>query len=224
MQIAGEKILIVGDSLSHPGSDSGPEASEVTASTEGPPGTELGRELLQNGAAAVRIDARVGRSAINFWGREDTGRLLAADYAWKPTKVIVMLGTNDLGADPSRDAAAFSSLRDAYASRGAEVWAIGPPTFGGSNDNARAPDVVSTMRAVFGNHFVDARPLTADLLGPQFRTGDGVHFQHIGASVFGQRLLPVIAAAGQKAQTATYAIGGAALLAAALLVWAHHHK
>ncbi len=160
------------------------------------------------------MDARVGRSAVNFWSREDTTRLLTDDIAWRPDVVLVMLGTNDLGMNAIADEKAFAKIRDVF--RGAEVWAIGPPSFASPSMQAQTDAVVAAMRRVFGDRFVDARPLTADLTGSGYRTGDGVHFQARGAETFATRLLGALGGIGTApvagwSMGAKWAIGGAAV-------------
>lgn len=192
---SGKRVLIFGDSLSHPGSDAGPEVHDYTGPVNSSaPGAVFAGKLLAKGAAATRTNARVSRSAVNFWSREDYQKLLTADAAWKPEVVIVMLGTNDLHINPITDATAMRGIRDAYRQLGADVWAVGPPAFASAEHTRDAETVVATMRDVFGaDHFIDARPLSADLTAAG-RAGDGVHFTAQGAEVFGDRLASAFAA------------------------------
>lgn len=184
MNVQGERILIFGDSLSHPGADGAPYIFSVTEGsnrTSSSPGDLLASMLLEQGAEAVQLDARVGRSAYNFWQREDSAGLLAQDAAFAPTKVVVMLGTNDIGNDPAAETDAFTQLRDAYRGMGAEVWAVGPFTYVGKGDylNAGADQVLAVMQGVFGaDKVIDGRPLSINVQ----RTGDGVHFQPLAAA------------------------------------------
>lgn len=178
MNARGERILIFGDSLTHHGHDSGPEVWNVDTGSmrsSSAPGDLLASLLAEQGAAAVRTNARVSRSAWNFWNREAAGQLIAADIAWKPTKVIVMLGTNDVGLDPQKDRDAFTAIREAYRKAGAEVWAIGP--FISNKPPAGIETVVQTMSSVFGMRFIDGRPLS-ELAQ---RAGDGLHYTTNGA-------------------------------------------
>lgn len=186
MSVVGKRVLIFGDSLSHYGSDSGPEAHEYVGEvTSSAPGAVLAGKLVAGGAAAARTDARVGRSAINFWSREDYASLLAADRAWRPDLVIVMLGTNDLGRDAQADAQAFAGLRDVFQQAGAKVIAIGPPAFSQATLMTTTDTVYATLAKVFGaKNVIDARPLTSDL----GRTKDNVHFTSAGAEIAGERL------------------------------------
>jgi len=143
--------------------------------------------LLDQGAAAVQIDAKIGRSAISFLNNEPVNDLVAADAAFQPTKVIVMLGTNDIGRDLGATQQAMAQIRDAYQGMGAEVWAIGPMAYVGRSEglNALAPDVFGVMQSVFGaDKTIDARPLAA----VEGRTGDGVHFTYAAALPTAQAL------------------------------------
>lgn len=185
MNIAGQRVLVFGDSLSHVGPDNGPEAVEITRTgSYSSPGAILAQKLLQAGASAARVDARVGRSAYNFWGREATGALLQADLAWKPTLVIVMLGTNDLGLNMVRDMDAMGRILRAFAPT-AEVWGIGPPSFASGALQVQTGPVVAMMQSVFEDRFVDARGLSTQ---PEGRTADGVHFTRAGAEAWARGL------------------------------------
>lgn len=175
MNVRGERILVFGDSLSKHGSDSAPEVWNVD---QGPnrgstaPGDILASLLMSQGAQAARVDARVGRSAVNFYDREDFNTLLGNDQAWRPTKVVVMLGTNDIGRDATKELSAFAAIKQAFEHVGAEVWAVGPLTYNDQSLNAQAGSVVQTMHNVFGSRFIDGRPLSVQT----GRTSDGVHF------------------------------------------------
>jgi len=176
MNARGERVIIFGDSLSHPGSDSGPEITDITTGSNrssSAPGDLLASLLLEQGATAARVNARVGRSAWNFWSRENTEALLSADRTFRPTKVVVVLGTNDIGLSIAKDAEAMRAIKDAYQKMGAEVWAIGPPVFTSASLNAQAEPVIKMMSSIFGGRFLDGRPLSTTA----GRAGDGVHFR-----------------------------------------------
>jgi len=175
MNARGERILIFGDSLTRHTSGEVWNVNAGSMRSSSAPGDLLASLLAEQGAAAVRTNARVSRSAWNFWGREAAGDLIAADLAWKPTKVIVMLGTNDVGIDPRKVRDAFTAIRDAYRGAGAEVWAIGP--FISNKPPAGVQIVVKTMASVFGMRFIDGRPLS-ELAQ---RAGDGLHYTAAGA-------------------------------------------
>lgn len=198
MDVQGERILIIGDSLSHPGADSSPTIQDITQGsnrTSSAPGDLLASLLLEQGAKAARIDAKVGRSAISFLNNEPVEQLVASDQVFAPTKVIVMLGTNDIGRDLGATEQAMTQIRDAYTSMGAEVWAIGPMTYVSPADNLNvgAPDVLTIMQSVFGaDKTIDARPL-AVLEG---RTGDGVHFTAAAAAPTADALAAAVRTAG----------------------------
>ena len=193
LDISGERILIFGDSLSHPGSDTGPTITDVkdrSLLSSAAPGVVLAALLLTSAppAAAVRINARVGRSARSFLAGEKS--LLADDEAWRPTKVIVMLGTNDIDRGTGASAIAqtkdaLRQIRDAYQAMGAEVVAVGPPSFQGGKYAQGAPAVLAAMREVFGaDRVLDARPLTVGA----GRSSSGVHFTKAGAAQAGKQI------------------------------------
>lgn len=200
MNVVGERIIVFGDSLSHPGLDNGPTIVDLTPpfTASSAPGEVLGQQLLNGGAQAVRIDARVGRSARSFTTGEDSTSLLASDRTFRPSKVIVMLGTNDIdqGLTPAALAqtqAAMMKIRDAYRAMGAEVFAIGPPSYNDSRYTQGAPALLQVMQNVFGvDHTVDARALTREAE----RTSDGVHFTATGAANVGPHLANAVAAIG----------------------------
>lgn len=225
MNIAGERILIFGDSLTHHGASDAPEAWDVTAGsnrTTSAPGDLLASLLREGGAAAVRTNANVSRSAANFWTKtaryqfRTAQALLTADAAWRPTKVIIWLGTND--ADVGRmNPQAIAAIRDAYQGMGAEVIALGPPTL-----PARMAAAADAVYAILGQTFgtvIDTRPLTAD--AP--RTGDGVHFTSTGAALVAPRLYAALTPRTQPQQPpviqGALVIGGIILTGLAL-VWA----
>jgi lysophospholipase L1-like esterase len=146
----------------------------------------MGVELTRAGAI-VQINARVGRSANNFWGREDTAAQLAAIRAFEPDLAIIELGTNDLGLSMAVDRQQMLKIRDALAASGAKVYAFGPPSFASSASSDQAVDVISMMTAVFGGRFIDLRPLTIDMVTKD-RADDGVHFTAAGGTILGQRM------------------------------------
>ncbi len=185
--VSGKRVLIFGDSMS---------------AGAGSPGDELGRNLASTGAT-VTTNALVGRSANNFFGREDVAGQFADIAAFAPQVVIVQLGTNDIGLSMAVDGARMEQLRAAFAGSGADVWAIGPPTFPSSGPGADqtpgAPSVVAMMTDVFGaSRFIDMRPLTADMAiaGQGGRAADGTHFTSAGGQVIGKRLADEFMKAG----------------------------
>lgn len=179
MNARGERIIVFGDSLTHHGSDNAAEIWDVDAGSNrssSTPGDLVASLLAEQGAQAVRVNARVSRSAWNFWNREPTATLLASDRAFAPTKVIFILGTNDVGLNPTLDREAFIKLRDTYKAMGAEVWAVGP--FSNTiKPDAGVAQVAATMKDVFGMRFIDGRPLSA-LIHPG---GDGLHYSTASA-------------------------------------------
>mgnify|MGYP000997312859 CR=1 FL=1 len=172
MNVRGERIIVFGDSLSaHPGSAEIWDVNAGSNRSSSAPGDLVASLLAEQGAQAVRVNARVSRSAWNFWGRENTAALLASDRAFAPTKVVVILGTNDVGLNAKLDSESFAKLRDAYKAMGAEVWAVGP--FANTAlPPAGVEQVVATMHDVFGSRFIDGRPISV-LIHPG---GDGVHY------------------------------------------------
>jgi lysophospholipase L1-like esterase len=206
MNIRGERILIFGDSLSHVGPDAGPAIVDITSSVTSSPGGILARDLLMGGAQAVRVNAKVGRSAKSFWGAESGTSLTARDQSeFRPTKVIIWLGTNDIDRGLTPDAlmataTAMTQIRDAYRSMGAEVYAFGPPSYSNIHYNSAAPAMLDTVRGVFGaDRTLDIRELTTD--AP--RTSDGVHFTTAGAKLVGSRLAQALITQPSKAIVAT---------------------
>ena len=207
MNIQGERILVFGDSISHHGADGDPEIWDVNLPSNRPsstPGDLLASMLLENGAQAVRIDANVSRSAINFWTGgakyqfNSGAALIANDQGFAPTQLVVFLGTNDLGLDPNADAAAFTQIRNSFPN--AEAWAIGPPIFADATRNAQAQVVYNTLQNVFGaDHVIDSRPLTSTT----GRTADGVHFQASSAPGVAANLLNALAASQSVGTGAT---------------------
>lgn len=184
--VAALRVLLIGDSHSHHGEDADPNVAEISSFPKGDsPGSQMLGWLLQAGAGGARVDAKIGRSAYSLFRSEQGDALLAADRAWNPDLVIVMLGTNDLGLDVGVDKTYMQRIRDSFP--GAEIWGIGPPDFADPTLHAQTAAIVGMMRDVFGPRFIDARPMTQDYL-TQYRTSDGVHFYGQGADVFGYRL------------------------------------
>jgi hypothetical protein len=221
MNVSGERVLVFGDSLSHHGADAAPEIWDVdegSSRTSGQPGDLLASLLLEQGAMAARVNARVGRSAFNFWGRENTQGLLASDQAFAPTKVIVILGTNDLGVAPQKTADAMLAIKRAYEAMGAQVWAIGPVTYNDATLNARAPAVIAVMQGVFGSRFIDGRPLSVQTN----RAGDGVHFGASSARETANNMAAAVLRAGKLAMTFATAIGALAIVGATWWAYKRH--
>jgi lysophospholipase L1-like esterase len=197
VNVRGERIVIFGDSLSHPGLDNAPTLQDITRGSDRPssaPGDLLGSLLLEQGAAAVRVNAKVGRSAVSFLANEPAATLLTTDQTFRPTKVIVMLGTNDAERDLAKTEAALAQIRNTYRAMGADVWAIGPMTYVGHGSalNTPAAAVFSVMQKVFGKaKTIDARPLSMSAQ----RAGDGIHFTQAGARDVAPQLASAITTA-----------------------------
>lgn len=195
MDVKGQRVLIFGDSLTaRSGAPIQVDVTEGIDRRSSSPGDLLASQLLAAGATAARINARVGRSAWNFWQREEAAKLIAADLAWQPTIVFVMLGTNDIGLNLTKDRQALERIRDAYAAGGAQLVGIGPPAFSVERLAEGLPGIVAMHRKVFGpDRVVDARPLSQDLLEAPGRAGDRVHFTAAGAAALAPRLAAAIA-------------------------------
>ena len=206
--LMGARVLIFGDSMSHAGEDADPAIATVTQGSNraAMPGDLLASLLLEGGASAAQIDAKIGRSAYNFWRIEPTSTLLAQDLAFQPTIAIVFLGTNDLGLDMGVDATSMAAIRDQLAQSGAEIWAIGPPSFADATMQSQTDAVVAMMKQVFGSsRFIDFRPLTSDILTTaQGRASDGVHFgASTGAPIVAKRLATAFTKAYARRQLLT---------------------
>jgi lysophospholipase L1-like esterase len=171
MNVTGHRVLIVGDSLSFPGATP-KEITQGSTRRSAAPGDLLGSMLLEAGASAVRVNAKVGRSAVSYLTNESA--LITSDLAWRPTRIVIMLGTNDTQRDFKATAAAFKELHADYKMSGAEVWAVGPMAYVGSGARLTAPalSIVDIMQKEFGPKFIDARPLSAT----DGRASDGIHF------------------------------------------------
>lgn len=212
MNARSERILIFGDSLTQHASGANP-IWNVDAGPQRPsagPGDLLASLLLDQGAT-VRTNALVSRSAVNFWTREAAQDLIAADRAWRPTKVVFVLGTNDVGLNAAADYAAFVRLRDAYKAPGVELWAIGPFT---SRLPAAGIEVVAaTMRKVFGARFIDGRPLSR-LISPG---PDGVHYTPTSARLLALNLADALLSASPVRPWMGLAIGAGIVVGGALI-------
>lgn len=175
MNVRGERIIVFGDSTSHHGSDNAPEIWDVdqgSGRSSGQPGDLLASLLKEQGAEAVRVNARVSRSAPNFFGREDYQGLFNSDRQFGPTKVVIILGTNDLHVSRAIDEAAMRQIVGFYEGLGAEVWGVGPWMYANESLNRDAEPVIEMQKQIFGGRFIDPRPITA-VVG---RSSDGVHF------------------------------------------------
>lgn len=190
--VSGKRVVVVGDSLSSGASSPGGVMAEH----------------LRIGGAAVMINAKVGRSAWSFFGREDAGVQLAAIRAWAPHHAIIVLGTNDIGLSMQQDAERMRQLRDGLAASGATVWAFGPPAFQGGRLAEGAPAVFDMMRDVFGDTLIDLRPLTLDAVTVAGgRAADGVHFSAAGGATVGARMAAVFLDAGGSSSVLWIALG-----------------
>jgi lysophospholipase L1-like esterase len=213
MNARGERILIFGDSLTQHASGNNPiwDVDAGPQRQSSGPGDLLASLLLDQGAAAVRTNALVSRSAINFWTREAAPNLIAADLAWHPSKIIFLLGTNDVGLAAAPDEAAFARLRDAYRSTKAEIWAIGP--FVSRLPAAGVEQVAATMRKVFGARFLDGRALST-MISPG---SDGVHYAPTSARLLALNMADALLSASPPRPWLGIAIGMGAVIGAGLI-------
>jgi lysophospholipase L1-like esterase len=215
----GKRVLIIGDSLSD-GTGGNPGTYGVPPSPSTTPGQFLADQLKAHGAASVRIQSKLGRSAYTFLKAQNGAAIIAKEISdHRPDVVIIMLGTNDalLGVKPTR--AAFKTIKAAFDAAGIPVYHVGPPSFAPSVSrciqkdsegactktitmNAGAANIVAIGQDLFGPRFVDARPLTTDILtGAQGRAGDGIHFKGDGARKVADRLADSLLGLPTTAQT-----------------------
>lgn len=173
--VKGKTVVVFGDSLS---------AGDIS------PGAAFANGLRQAGARVV-VNAKVGRSAWNFYKREDAAAQLAAIGRLEPDLVVVVLGTNDIGLSLALDQVRMAQLRVDLERSGAEVYAFGPPAFAlGTREESGSAEVMTMMHTVFGDRLFDLRPLTADMTraGVGGRSSDGVHFTAAGGKAVGDRM------------------------------------
>jgi len=173
------RIYLLGDSLSS-GSSS--------------PGAKFAKLLTAQGHE-VRVNAKVGRSAYGFLRLEDGANQLAEAAAWKPARVYIWLGTNDIGLAIGPVTTAMRRIRDAFP--GSEVWAFGPPDFPEwTEEHALAGLVLGAMLGVYEPRFVNLVPLTADMLEAPMRASDGVHFTAAGGTELAKRMMKAASGGG----------------------------
>lgn len=213
MNVRGERIIVFGDSLTqHTGSvpiwdvDQGPQRNSAG------PGDLFASMLLDQGAEAVRLNAKGGRSGYNFWTVEPGAQLIAADVAWKPTKIVFVMGTNDVGMTAGPDLAAYQRIYNGYKASGAEMWVIGP--FLNRQDATQREVVYQTLRNVFGaNHVIDGRELTK-IIAPG---ADGIHYNTTGARALALNMTDAITSASAVRGWIGIAIGAAVVVGGALI-------
>lgn len=151
MNVRGERILLVSDEIA--------------------PAGLIASALAAQGAAATRVNARSGRNMRHFFSEPGITEALAADQAFAPTRVVLLLGTHDVG---NLDPTSLERLRDAYAKTGAEVWAVGP--FVTTRQPAAIGQVAKAMDQAFDPYFVDGRPNTETIA----RAADGLSYPAAG--------------------------------------------
>jgi lysophospholipase L1-like esterase len=211
MNARGERILIFGDSLTqHASGQTVWDVNQGAQRAHSAPG-DLLASLLHDQGAVVRTNALVSRSAVNFWTREPAQSLIAADLAWRPTKIVFVLGTNDVGLAPGADEAAFARLRDAYKASKAELWAIGP--FTNRQPAASVAPVQATMRKIFGSRFIDGRPIST-MISPG---SDGIHYTPQGARLLALNMADALLSTSPIKPWLGVAIGAAVVIGAGLV-------
>lgn len=210
MNARGERILIFGDSLSvHPGSIPVWDVDQGS-NRNGTPGELLASLLLEQGAEAVRVNAKGGRSAYNFWTVEPSWELVAGDLAWRPTKIIFVLGTNDVGMTVGPVEQAYRKIIEAYKPSKAEMWSIGP--FINRQDATQRQAVVDIQKRVFGMRAIDGRPISQNIAPGS----DGIHYNYQGAKQLALAMADAWLSAFNPKAWAGVAIGAAAIVGGAL--------
>lgn len=228
MDLRDRSVLILGDSLTHRGSNTAPNAVDVTEGIDrssSSPGDLLASQLLMRGAKRVRINARVGRSAWDVVKQNGgEGAMLADEVAKHPDIVFVFLGTNDLHLNRQSVLQAFAMIRNAFLRGGAQtVIAIGPPWFGAAKERAAAEGIYEDLRDVYGpDNVINFAERSHDL----GRTSDGVHFTPSGAQAAAARLATAVDGlswgSGHLATPVlpvAIALGGGGLLVGLALWW-----
>jgi lysophospholipase L1-like esterase len=205
--LVGRKILIIGDSLSD-GTWAKPGTFGVPPEPPRTPGQFLAKRLEALGTAPVRIQAKGGRAATYFLKHEGGRAVLEQEIrAHRPDIAVMILGTNDLGWSEATNRAAFQTIRDLFREHGIRIFHIGPPAFvdrlrvcvkrenkrcvkrGQTFNAAAAARVVKPGQELFGSDFLDARPMTKDIVEPvQGRSSDLVHFKLSGAKLWADRM------------------------------------
>jgi lysophospholipase L1-like esterase len=205
----GKQILIIGDSLSD-GTSAKPGTYGAPPQPPRTPGQFLATALEQAGAKRVRVQARGGRAAAHWIKHRDCvkkdtqgdctefypkrGLEIIADEIrdHRPDIAIIILGTNDLSYDVQTNRTAFTQLKTPFDLAGIPVFHIGPPAFDPTQrakEYKLAGNVVAVGRELFGKRFLDAQPMTQDILTPeQGRAGDFVHFKLAGAKLWATRM------------------------------------
>jgi hypothetical protein len=181
MNARGERILIFGDSLTqHTGRVPIWDVDQGSNRNHAGPGDVLASLLLEQGASAVRVNAKGGRSGYNFWTVEPGAALIANDLNWKPTKIVFVMGTNDVGMTQGPDQAAYQKIYNGYKASKAEMLVIGP--FLNRQDAGQREVVYNTLRNVFGaKNVIDGRQLTVNIPPGN----DGIHYTTSGARNLG---------------------------------------
>lgn len=209
------RVLIIGDSLSD-GTGANPGTFGVPPSPPRTPGQMVGRNLTQRGDT-VRIQAKGGRSAHHFVVYDDGLAILEQEVReHRPDRVVIILGTNDSRVRTDYTQSAFIKMKQVFDRAGIPVYHVGPPLFAdgvvrdGKSLNDLAAQVVTIGKTVFGDNFIDARPMTSDTLTVnQGRSSDFIHFATSGAERWAGRLTDALVNLPEKNRYVKFiAIGG----------------
>jgi lysophospholipase L1-like esterase len=225
-----KQVLIVGDSLSD-GTSAQPGTYGVPPTPPRTPGQLLAQALEQQGAKPVRIQARGGRSASYFVVHENGLQILAGEVAnYRPDVAVIILGTNDMMLDEAPTRTAFAKMKRIFDDAKIPVYHVGPPAFDpslqshyaatlGANYNTLAEMVVHVGRDLFGSRFIDARPMTSDILtAAQGRSSGLVHFAMSGAQRWATRMSAALTDALAGTQRSVTPLGKVARMAGGFVV------
>lgn len=132
--------------------------------------------------------SNVGKST-RWYGQQNIIASLVAQHA--PQLVVIVLGTNDGGAESTPDRYR-QFIADVVAQTGdAKVIWVGPPTIPRSAEDDRGSAARNRILADCpGIQAVDGRAMTDDLNA--HRTPDGVHFTQAGSKIWAGRIFALI--------------------------------
>ena len=176
------------------------------------------KQLTEAAGGELVSLSSIGKST--FWyGQQTFIQDLVNQY--NPRLVIIVLGTNDEGAeqDPTKYHRAIDAvLRQTGGKR--VVW-VGPPTIPRSADEDAGSAARNTLLAQHGGMVVfDGRALTSDLNDK--RTPDGVHFTVAGSKVWAEHIFAKLQTVGRstpfwKKAVAVASIASLVLMGAVLM-------
>lgn len=126
------------------------------------------------------------------------GDIIRSAQAFAPSRVLLMLGTNDYEQSEKAIRGGLQALLGAFGSR---LFGLGPPFFAPDIKdgaiNTGAARVSSVMVDVLKENYLDTRPLSGGLTGKKFRT-DGIHFTTLGAGLYAQNLFNALRGTQQR--------------------------